>query len=191
MELTVILQQDNVGGRVVSWGSAFMVGPWLPFADPYAKSTVNFVYDGTNWLYVSGLGVLPGYEYGRAISSSGNTTISATMAPVAALTVTCTPAGPVELEYHFPWIGKDATANYVYAGVMVDGIAIANEIDNTILSLVASGFGFLRGSIKHTPTAGSHTYQAYMATGAGGATVYAEPQPSVPIVQFLSVKADQ
>lgn len=54
--LLFVFTQDTTGGRAVSWNSVYRVS-WQPSTFANARNTILFVYDGTNWNQVPGVGL--------------------------------------------------------------------------------------------------------------------------------------
>lgn len=130
--------------------------------------------------------IQPGVTLGVATMVS-NTTITATATAIPALAVTCTPPTGigVDVTLSLPFIGKDATAGYVFANVLEDG-TIVQEV---LLSFAASGWGFLHTLINRTPSPNTaHTYSVQIAASAGGGTCYGQ-STSPNLVPTLEVKA--
>lgn len=50
--LQFVFTQDGTGGRTVTWNAVFKVN-WTPDTAANKKNTVEFIYDGTNWVQTS------------------------------------------------------------------------------------------------------------------------------------------
>ena len=47
-----ILKQDTTGGRVIGFAVGYKMPVWTPNTGPSKVNTIDFTFDGTNWLCV-------------------------------------------------------------------------------------------------------------------------------------------
>jgi hypothetical protein len=67
--LQVVITQDGTGGRIITWGSAFVVN-WVPNTEESRTTTIEFVYDGTNWVQTNSP---PSLIYSQRAVAGGDT----------------------------------------------------------------------------------------------------------------------
>lgn len=53
--LLLLLVQDGTGGRTITFGAGFKVASgWTPSTTASKVNSIEFVFDGTNWIQVAG-----------------------------------------------------------------------------------------------------------------------------------------
>jgi len=71
--------QDGTGGRALTWGNKFLIRKWSPNTGASKANTIDFVFDGTNWIQIGGTnegfgdaGVLDRVGAGAGITTEGS-----------------------------------------------------------------------------------------------------------------------
>jgi hypothetical protein len=71
--------QDGTGDRALTWNSSYLLRNWTVLSLPNAVSSIDFIYDGTNWVQLGGISdTLLSSTMGVVTSSVSSTTTAET-----------------------------------------------------------------------------------------------------------------